>query len=100
MPEDYTTRELGIMVAEMKSDTKEGLERIEGKVDYTNGSIRSLQLWRAYMLGIGSLAIISGSIIIGLLLGRIADFESRINNTIDSKINMAIEEYDSQNFVK
>lgn len=33
---------------------KDDVNRLEGKVDYTNGSVRELQLWRAQLAGAAS----------------------------------------------
>lgn len=58
MPEEYTTRELGILMEQVKEmvfdsnalNTKEH-DKIITRLDYTNGKVRSLRVWRAYLTG-------------------------------------------------
>jgi len=56
--DEYTNRELGILLKEIKthligfSDTnKKEHEAIEKHVIKTNGRVKSLELWRSFILG-------------------------------------------------
>ena len=56
--EDYTNRELGIMLKEIKnhlisfSDTnKEEHKDLTSHIKNTNGRVKSLEMWRSFILG-------------------------------------------------
>ena len=58
MPESYTNRELESFFTELHekidknaSDQKERDTRIEAQVKTTNGRVKSLELWRAFLAG-------------------------------------------------
>lgn len=58
MPVEYTNRELGILLQDVKemvsksneSNSKEH-DKIITRLDYTNGKVRNLRMWRAYLTG-------------------------------------------------
>jgi len=69
-PINYTNRELGLMLGQineslinfMKSNTQEHSEVIK-RQDHTNGDVKKLKLWRAYLTGAFSvLAVVVGFI--------------------------------------
>jgi hypothetical protein len=56
--EEYTNRELGILLTDIKAHlvnfsnvNKTEHENIEKHVIKTNGRVKSLELWRSFMLG-------------------------------------------------
>lgn len=57
-PTTYTNRELGLMISDMKSSfdifikqNKEDHIKIQNAQAHTNGDVKSLKLWRAYLTG-------------------------------------------------
>lgn len=101
MPEDFTARELGIMIKdltskidEMKEENIKSHESLDKNQKYTNGQVRSLQLWRAYLVGAWAVLTIITPIAWFLLMRSITEF----NDKIDTKINQAIIENNKRIF--
>lgn len=96
MPEDYTNRELGIIITNFEKTTTESLTRIETQVNRTNGRVKSLELWRMLLTG--------GYVVFMLLMGVFAFLLTKaIDNydkQVDIKINTALQQYEDKNFVK
>jgi hypothetical protein len=61
---DWGNCPIGARVEQGLTDMKETLQRIEVLLDKQNGRVRALELWRAYLLGIG----IAASFIITLAI--------------------------------
>lgn len=47
MPEDFTTRELGIMLKNLECKIVEGFRTTHEKQDHTNGNVSDLLAWKA-----------------------------------------------------
>lgn len=96
--EEYTNRELGIMLSEMKNDTREILERIELKVDKTNGRVTRLEKWRVFLAGGQAVFLFLLPLIAFLLIQWITNIQKQMSADTQQLINMAIQEYDEKNF--
>lgn len=90
MPEEYTNRELGILL----EDLKDHILEVKSEVQYTNGDVRRLKLWRSFLLGAWA-AIVFILPVMYLLFTNTLD---NYNRSIDSRISQAIEQYDKDNF--
>ena len=65
--EEYTNRELGILLKNLVAKTEEGFKGIHDRQDKTNGNIidnaeriSRLENWRWYLIGGGSVALFLG----------------------------------------
>jgi len=66
-----TPEELGRTLGriEEKLDSQgEVVERLETKVDYTNGRVRALEMWKARALGVAAAAVFAAPIVLPVLL--------------------------------
>ena len=63
MAQEYSNETLGVMIEEIKLEIREGFRLTHKKQDYTNGRVRSLEVWRGFITG--------GMIIIGMVVGYI-----------------------------
>lgn len=88
--EDYTNRELGIILEELKEYTLE----IKKQVITTNGRVKNLELWRMFL--IGAWAVLS--LITPVAWYFIAQSLSGFTNDVDAKIVRAINENNNKFF--
>lgn len=87
-PETFTNRELGMMLQEMKENTHTTLERIEEKVDKTNGRVKRLELWRMVLIGAWAAITFMLPLLTYLFISSVSNFKTDIKQ----EINMAIQD--------
>lgn len=94
MPEKFTNRELGMILAEFKETTHDTLTRIETQVTSTNGRVKRLELWRMFLVGAWTVV----TLMLPLMGYLIIQQFHNLNQSIDGRITTAIERYDEENF--
>lgn len=90
MHKDYTNGELGILLEAIRTDTEE----IKKQVTSTNGRVKSLELWRMFL--IGAWAVITLITPIGWLL--MANSIDEFKSSIDQRITDAIQNNNNKYF--
>lgn len=90
MPEEFTNRELAMMLKEQNTHLLE----IKTQVITTNGRVKKLELWRMFLTGAWAVLTIITPVAWFLISQAISNF----NNQIETKINQAIIQYDKQIF--
>lgn len=103
--EEYTNRELGIMLSEMRRENEESslakkeiLERIEAKVDKTNGRVTQLEKWRVFLAGGQAILIFLLPVITFLAMKWFDSYQREQDARTQQLINMAIEENNTKFF--
>lgn len=93
MPEEYTNRELGIMLSEMKHDTSVTLERIEEKVDKTNGRVKRLELWRMVLIGAWAAITFMLPLLTYFVINEIDGYKNDVTQQINTAIQLNNNKY-------
>lgn len=81
MNEPYSTRELDAHFEEVKtmiSGIKEDVKIVNTQVMLTNGRVKTLELWRAFLAGAVGVIVTIGLPILGYLALRVVDVQSNL----------------------
>lgn len=95
-PINYTTSELGIILTEMHGDILE----IKEQVKSTNGRVKSLELWKQFLLGAWAVISIATPLLWYYVNKSITDFKSTFDRNVITIVNQAIEANNNKYFEK
>lgn len=93
---DYTTSELGIILVEMNNHIIE----IKEQVRSTNGRVKSLEMWKQFLLGAWAVISIASPIVWYLVYDSIKEFKDSAREEISSVVEDAIEKNNDKYFEK
>ena len=89
MGKDYTNGELGIILEGME----EHMIEIKNKVDFTNGQVKSLQMWKQFLLGAWAVLSLITPIAWYLISVSIQNFQLQVDQSISQAINNNNDKY-------
>ncbi len=96
MPEEYTTRELGIILTAVHVDVKEIVEQVKT----TNGRVKKLEMWKQFLLGAWAVISIASPMVWYYFDKTIKDFKEEIYRDLYSTVQKEIEENNDKYFEK
>ncbi len=95
-PINYTTSELGIILTEMHGDILE----IKEQVKTTNGRVKSLELWKQFLLGAWAVVSIATPLLWYYVNRSIDDFKASFDRNVSSIVQDAINKNNDKFFDK
>jgi len=95
-PIEYTTKELGILLSELNAHVIE----IKEQVKYTNGQVKSLQLWKQFLLGGWSVLTIITPILWYYIHISIEEFKKNFDERVTAIVKEEITQNNAKYFEK
>ncbi len=92
--------ELSKETSDRHIENLERLTEIKEKVTQTNGRVKSLELWRSFLLGAWAVLSIATPIVWYFIAKTIDNLGTNLNTTIDTKITQAINANNDKYFQK
>lgn len=97
--ENYTNRELGILLediknqmSEMKQENITSHANIDQRLQYTNGRLKKLELWKAFLVGAWAVLSMATPVAWYLILNTMSGYSDKIDLRIEKKIKESIGE--------
>lgn len=100
MPEEFTNRELGMLIQEIHKNVDEMKEenilshsRLDNNQRSTNGRVRNLEMWRQFLLGAWAVLSLATPIAWYMITQDIKSFREDISAEIVNAINLNNEKF-------